>query len=113
MRFDILIVNDLVFQDLLDTSAMKIEESGSSETLVCLYTTAHGATSPITTHVSYVDSLPSDHFDKTMQLNAIPGRLNSIHILMSYFSSIIFNITHPRKSLYLSFFLGFRFSSNI
>jgi hypothetical protein len=92
---------------------MKKEESVSSETLVCLYTAAHGTTSQITAHVGYVDSLPFDHFDKTMQPNAIPGRLNSTHSLMPYFSNIIFNIIHLRKSMYLSFFLAFRFSSNI
>jgi len=89
VTFDILTVNDLAFRDLIDTSAMKVEECGSYDTLVCLYTVAHGATSQITTYVGYVDSLPSDHFDETMQLNALPGRLNSIHILMSYFSSIL------------------------
>jgi len=112
VRIHILTVNDLASQDLVDTSAMKMEESLSSE-MVCLYTAAHGATSQITAYVGYIDSLPSNHFDKTMQLNAIPGRLNSIHILMSYFSNINFNITHPRKSMCLSFFLTVRFSFNI
>ena len=73
MRIDILTVNDLAFQDLVDTSAMKMEESQSSEMLVCLYTAAHGATSQITAYVGYIDSLPSNHFQKTMQLNAIPA----------------------------------------
>jgi len=102
VKIDILAVNDLAFQDLVNTSAMKMEESVSSETLVCLYTVAHGATSQITSFVGYIDSLPSNHFDKTMQLNAIPGRLTSIHILMSYFSNINFNITHLRKPMYLT-----------